>query len=108
MANTYVTNINALLCYPTQPQPNCVFRIQWVINGTDGVYSAASYGVTEVTYDPAEPYVAYNELTQEKVVGWVNEYTPAETLAVAQSDIDASIDAQANPPTVELPLPWNS
>jgi hypothetical protein len=107
MANTYVININSLSCYPTQPQPDCVFQIAWVMSGTDGNgHNAAAYGTTEVTYDPNEPYIPYPDLTQDHVVGWVNEYTPADQITAAQASIDEQIAAQQNPTTVQPPLPW--
>lgn len=110
MANTYQTAFNSLQSYPTyQGQTNCVFSIKWVISGTDGNgHNAAAYGTTEVPYNPADPYIPYDQLTFDIVLGWYNEYTPADTITAAEAQIDADIENQINPPTQSLPLPWNA
>jgi len=108
MPNTYQTAFNSLQSYPTyEGQPNCVFQINWVISGTDGTYWSAAYGTTDVPYNPADPYIPYDQLTFDHVMEWFNEYTTADTIAEAQASIDASLTAQATPSTQSLPLPWN-
>ena len=108
MTITYVTNINQVTCYPTEPQPNCVFQVSWVVSGTDGTYNAASYGSTDVPYVAADPYIPYDQLTQDIVVNWVNDYS-ADAITTAQASVDAAIalNYNTNDP-IAPPLPWNT
>ena len=107
MTISYVTNVNAVSCYPVQPHPNCVFNVAWVVSGTDGTYNAAAYGATDIPYVASDVYIPYANLTQETVVGWVNEYG-AEDVAKAQVEVadNIALNYNANEP-VSPPLPWN-
>ena len=107
MAITYVTNINAVSCYPVQPHPDCVFNVSWVVSGTDGTYNAAAYGATDIPYVASDVYVPYADLTQDMVVSWVNKYG-AEAVAQAQKTVADAIALNYKPnEPVSPPLPWN-
>jgi len=107
MAITYVTNINAVSCYPVQPHPDCVFNVAWVVSGTDGTYNAAGYGTTDIPYVASDVYVPYADLTQDMVVSWVNQYG-AEAVAQAQKTVADAIALNYKPnEPVSPPLPWN-
>lgn len=107
MTISYVTNINAVSCYPMQPHPNCVFSVVWVVSGTDGTYNAASYGSTDIPYVASDVYIPYADLTQETVVGWVNEHG-AEDVAKAKVAVADAIALNYNPnEPVSPPFPWN-
>jgi len=48
----------------------------------------------------------YADLTQEQVMGWIQEYTPAWMFAEYTDKITAWIVAQYTPAVVNPPLPW--
>ena len=116
MTNTYVWTINELECYPTNPQPNCVFNIHWSITATSSTinpqtnkpYTAYSYGSQAIQYDDSEQYIPYENLTQDIVVGWIKESIDKTEMPVSslESSLDAIINNQINPPIIKPALPW--
>ena len=75
----------------------------WRCSGVDGDNSASSYGTTSHTPDPsASDYIAYADLTEATVLGWVHEAVDKDATEAA---IAAQIDAIANP-TTAAGTPW--
>jgi len=72
--------------------------------GDDAVtYSASSYGTVGFTPDPtASDYIAYADLTEADVLGWVYESVGQDTVEAA---LTAKIEAEKNPTTADG-VPW--
>ena len=70
----------------------------------DDTYSARSFGASNFTPDPsASDFVAYNDLTESTVLGWVHA-------DVDKNEIEASLTAQIaeqKTPTVSTGVPWS-
>ena len=77
------------------------------VDGVDGEHTMGAYGTQSFTPDPeADDYVAFADLTEATVVGWVQEALGgAEKVAEIEAAIQAKIDEQKNP-TVVSGLPW--
>ena len=107
MPTTYTLTPTTLGNYPTaEGETDVVFRVVWNYSGVDGEFVASFSSQTDVTYTQGTPFTAYAELTQEQVAGWVlDAWTPEQT-AEYQAALDQSIEAQRNPTTQVLPLPW--
>ena len=75
----------------------------WRCVGVDGDHTASSYGTTSHTPDPSsDDYVAYADLTEATVLGWVHgQINQADTEAAIQ----AKLDAMANPTSLSG-MPW--
>jgi len=75
----------------------------WRVTEVDGDYSASSYGTVGFTPDPdADDFVAYDDLTEEVVLGWVwTEVNQADTEAA----LTANIEGQKNPTSADG-MPW--
>ena len=75
----------------------------WRCEGVDGDNIASSYGTVGFTPDPdAEGYVAYADLTEATVIGWVQT-------EVGQSTVEDAIQAQIDElttPSVSVGVPW--
>ena len=75
----------------------------WRASDADGEHSGSSYGTCSFTPDSeAEGYVAYADLTEEVVVGWVQADVDVES-------IEASIAAQieeSKAPAISVGTPW--
>ena len=75
----------------------------WRVTEVDGDYSASAYGTVGFTPDAsADDFVAYADLTEEVVMGWVH----AE---VDQSATEASLTAniaEQKTPTSADGMPW--
>jgi len=80
-----------------------VVVVHWRCEGVDGDHTASSYGTTSHTPDPsAASFVAYADLTEETVLGWVYGSVDKDATEAA---IAAKIDAMANPTTASG-TPW--
>ena len=106
MANTYTWIVNSMVSYPqAEGLTDVVVTVNWTCLGTDGTYTGALVGATGVKLDPNAPYTPYADLTQEQVIGWVQE-TIGETQVIAiQNDVAAQIALNYYQPTI-LPNPW--
>ena len=80
-----------------------VVVVHWRCEGVDGDHTASSYGTTSHTPDPsAAGFIAYADLTEETVLGWVHGSVDKDATEAA---IAAKIDAIANPTTASG-TPW--
>ena len=101
-------NISAMDCYVQQGEyQDCVYCVHWqctdtqVIDGKEylgRVYSTCSLPA------PEGSFIAYNDLTQDIVLGWI--WANGVDKAATEAAVEAQIQAQANPVTVTPPLPW--
>ena len=80
-----------------------VIVAHWSVSKTEGENVATSYGTVGFTPDAsAEGYVAYDSLTEETVIGWVQEALDTEAL---EASLDADLAEQASP-SVTVGTPW--
>ena len=72
--------------------------------GDDAVtHHASSYGTQGLTPDPADAgFVAYDSLTEDAVIAWVQEALDTEAL---EASLDADLAEQASP-SVTVGTPW--
>jgi len=69
----------------------------------EDTYSASSYGTVGFTPDPTAPdYIAYADLTEADVLGWVWESVDKDATEAA---LAAKIEAEKNPVTANG-VPW--
>ena len=102
-----------------------VFLVYWSLTATDGTYSAQEGGKLRCTADPsASDYIAYADLTEADVLGWVyeslREYTidedhefveftetAAEAKARIEDDRTAKVQGQIDRAAANLSgVPW--
>ena len=75
----------------------------WRCTGVEGDHTASSYGTTSHTPDPsADGWVAYADLTEATVLGWVHGQVNQEDTEAA---IQTKLDALANPTSLSG-MPW--
>ena len=80
-----------------------VIVAHWRVNKASGENVASSYGTVSFTPDSsAEGYVAYDSLTEETVLGWVQGAIDTEAL---EASLDADLAEQASPTTI-VGTPW--
>ena len=98
-----------MTCYPQhQGQTNVVFNVCWRVNANDGAYSATRYGTAQVSYNAELPFTSYDQLTQDQVIGWVQDAIGPEQVALIESSLATDIADQINPPAITLSLPWEA
>ena len=78
-----------------------VVTVHYTVNAVDGDYTAYTYGTVGYTQETKE-YIPYADLTQEQVIGWVQNSLGKDTV---EAGLTAQIDAQKNP-VQETGLPW--
>jgi len=80
-----------------------VIVAHWQVNKASGENVATSYGTVSFTPDAdADGYVAYDSLTEDAVVAWVQEALDTEAL---EASLDADLAEQASP-SVTVGTPW--
>jgi uncharacterized lipoprotein YmbA len=107
MTTTYQWTIQAMDCVPQEDgHTDVVVTAHWIVNATDGTYNASVYGTQSFTYDATKAFTPYEDLTQDQVVGWVQEGMGIDAVTALQENLDQQIANQINPPIVTPPLPW--
>lgn len=99
--------VEQMNCYPSaEGQTDVVFTVHWRVNATDGTFYATAYGTVGITYVAGSPYTPYADLTQDQVIGWVQNAMGPEQVASIEASLATSIANQVNPPVVTPLLPW--
>ncbi len=91
-----------------------VFLVYWSMVASDGTYSASEGGKLRCEPDPSAPgYIAYADLTEADVLGWVydslieGDETAAEAKARIEADRDAKVQKQIDAAaTTASGVPW--
>ena len=108
MANTKKWVVAALDCKPSvDGLTDVVSTIHWRKQATevvgDKTYTADTYGACAVGEPDAENFTAFESLTEEVVVPWLEAVLDVEAIDAA---LDAQIETQKNPPVVTKTVPW--
>lgn len=75
--------------------------------GTDPKFEDRKFGEIEITGSPSDPgFVAYNNLTEEIVLGWVNSNIDKAAWEVELSSSLSNQVSNYSAPTHEEGLPW--
>jgi hypothetical protein len=106
---TYNWTVAQMDAYPEyEGHSDVVFNVHWRLNGTEGEHAAGVYGSVGLTLDPEATYVAYADLTEAQVIGWVHETLGEEQVASYEENVAKQIAALVNPPVVTPALPWGA
>jgi len=85
---------------------NGVVVAHWRASDSDGDHSGSSYGTCGFTPDAsADGYVAYDNLTEENVIGWVKGSMGEEAVTGVEDSIAAQI-AESKAPAIFVGTPW--
>lgn len=104
--------INSMLTAPSEDGLTDVVKsISWtriateqVVDGeTTKTYTAGFPGVTPCPSPSEEDFIAYSDLTEAEVTGWLEQLVDVTSL---DTNLTTQVENQINPPVVELPLPW--
>ena len=108
MTITYTWRITEIECVPTQGDlANVATNVHWRLDGTDGNNFSGVYGATALESPAEGNFTAFENLTEEQVVGWVETALGANVNAYKEK-IQNEIDKLANPPVVSKAPPWIS
>lgn len=74
------------------------------VSAVDGDFNASTYGTVGFTQEEGQSMTPFSDLTQEQVIGWVQDKLGKDVVEVA---LQSQIDEQKNP--VQLSgLPWSA
>ena len=108
MANTYNWKINALDAKIHENDlDNVIYTVHWTFIGQDDSeepVSASSIGTLSVQYNPEDPFIAYDDLTKEDVVGWLEEGLDVDSM---KENLDNQIELKKNPVDETLRPDWD-
>ena len=111
MAITTTWNVNNM---KHKDSDGGVFVVYWSLDATDGTYSTQGAGKLRCTADPsASDYIAYADLTEADVLGWVyssliqGDETAAEAKARKEAERTAKVQGQIDRAAANSDgLPW--
>jgi len=108
MANTYNWRINALDAKIHENDlDNVIYTVHWSFIGQDDSeepVSASSIGNLGVQYNPENPFISYDDLTKEDVVGWLEAALDVDSM---KENLDKQIELKKNPVDETLRPNWN-
>ena len=84
-----------------------VYQVHYSVNGSDGTYQTRAVGSTGL--EKPETLIAYKDLTEETVIGWVKAKLTAENADAIKNIEDAITTAitEQKTPTKGQGLPWS-
>lgn len=101
MATTYTWKIAQL---ERETVDGYVYTAHYTVDAKDDVYSAGAYG--SIGFErPEGELIPFSDLTEELVVGWVQEQLTEEKVSEVEAALQAQLDEQASP-TKAAGLPW--
>ena len=112
MSNTYTWTAANLIGYPQYDgETNVITTVFYTVVADDGQgHTASISSIQQIPLDPTAPFVPYADLTNDIVIGWVQNAIGANGVTSVYANLDAQIEAQINPPQSPeiFPLPWGA
>lgn len=105
---TFDWNCKTVDVYPTSgDNTDVVYNVHWRVTGTsdqvdaDGnAYTATSIGTQTLSTEEIVDFVAFEDLTNELVAGWVQAAMGEEAVANLETSLTNQIDALITPTSV--------
>lgn len=105
---TFTWIVNTLWTQTVDGQQDYVVIAAYTTTGVDGTYSASLQNTAQFSTDSVSPFIPYDQLTNDIVVGWIQQELGVNGVNSIEACIQGQIDSQINPPVVPVitPLPW--
>jgi hypothetical protein len=105
----YTWNVTALYTETIDGEQNYVVIANYEVTGVDGTYSAYLSNIARFNTASVTPFVPYEDLTNNIVVGWIQQELGVDGVSNLEACIQGQIDSQINPPVTpqNTPLPPN-
>jgi len=107
---TYTWAVTALYTETVAGEQDYVVIANYSVVGVDGEYTASLSNIARFSTESVSPFIPYAELTEEIVIGWIQDELGVDGVANLEACIQGQIDSQINPPVVPVntPLPWST
>jgi hypothetical protein len=94
--------VNILYTETIDGKQDYVVIANYEVVGTDGTYSASLTNNTRFTTESVTPFIPYEDLTNDIVVGWIKQDLGVDGVSNFEASIQGQIDYQINPPVVPV------
>ena len=102
--DNHTWEILSLYTVPTKDGlANVVKKINWRFQITEDKYYGDVYGHTELPEVTSDSFVAYDDLSEEKIIAWVKEHGNNDAIV---AEATAKLEKNKNPSIVEKNPPW--
>ena len=105
----YTWVVTTLYTQTIENEQNYVVIAYYDITGIDGVYTASLSNLAQFSTASVSPFIPYEDLTNDIVVGWIQNELGVDGVSNIEACIQGQIDSQINPPVTpeNTPLPPN-
>ena len=105
---TYTWAVTALYTQTIGSESNYVVIANYEVVGVDKKYSASLSNTARFSTESVAEFIPYADLTNEIVIGWVQEELGVDGVANLKACIQGQINSLKNPPAspVNTPLPF--
>ena len=104
MAITYTWDTKTVDTYPTKSgESDVIFKVYWKLEGVDDTAeknSAYTTGVVDLDTSDLSSFIAFADVTESDVDGWVQAEIGADQISNYKSGIEAKITEKATPTVV--------
>jgi hypothetical protein len=109
---TYDWNCKTVDVHPQEEgETNVVYNVHWIVTGVSdqldaqgNPYSATNIGTQVVPLDPETPFIPFDELTNEVVVGWTKDAMGEEQVQGIEDSIASQIAELENPTSITMTI----
>ena len=102
---TYDWNCKTVDVHPqAEGETNVVYNVHWIVTCTEGDYKVNSIGTQTVVVDPETPFIPFEDLTNEIVVGWTKDAIGEEQVQAIEDSLAAQIAELENPTSVTMTI----
>ena len=102
--STITWKIEALDVKPTEGSlTDVVITAHWRCNGEQDGQDTSVYGTCSFS-QPGDPFVPYDQLTEQLVLGWC--WDNGVDKDAIEASVQAQLDNLINPPVITPALPW--
>ena len=109
---TYEWNCKTVDVHPQEEgETDVVYNVHWIVTGTSdqldpqgNAYSATNIGTQVVPLNPETPFIPFDELTNEVVVGWTKDAMGEEQVQSIEDSIASQIAELENPTSVTMTI----
>lgn len=106
MATVYTWNVNTMDTAPSEDGLSDVVKvIHWRYSATNDTHTAEVYSTVSLNAPDAEHFTAFENLTEEEVIAWVESKVDVESM---KANLDSQLERLANPPIVTKQGPWTA
>lgn len=106
----FTWNVTNLFTQTVESEQNYVVTALYTVTGADGDYSASISSSARFSTETVTPFIPYQDLTNDIVIGWIQQDLGSDGVASLEASIQGQIDSQINPPVApeNTPLPWDN